>query len=148
MVAALRIWALITTSSMGVGCSAGTGDSNDAPLMDDSAPAPADRDPADPPGDFRFPEVHGILMVKCAGAECHSELNMPRPAFAQPDETPAYAETMGIASTMVSLVLSGNMPAGAGCAMGGALVEPPPAACLTRDQVATLEGWVDQGALE
>jgi hypothetical protein len=95
----------------------------------------------------RFSDVHPVLVDNCG--ECHGPTDSFLPAFAQDDEDAAYQVTQEASSYPGELyneriveraVNELTMPPGCFGDLGST-------GCLSVEDAALLEAWVDQGAL-
>jgi hypothetical protein len=102
---------------------------------------------ADSLADVRFSDVHPVLVDNCG--ECHGMTGSFLPPFAQDDEDAAYLVTQEVSGEPDELynerivaraVEELTMPPGCFGDLGST-------GCLSVEDAALLEAWVDQGAL-
>ncbi len=133
----------------GVAGAAGAGGSDAEP--DENAGAPdagvAPGGDESPPGEpVAFSDAFAVLQTSCT--PCHAMTGTFLPAFAQDGEAAAYAvtqETNGDQFIYQRIIARGvverSLPPACGSGMLGA------AGCLSEEDAALLQAWVDQGAL-
>lgn len=94
------------------------------------------------PGPVSFQsDVYPVLVAHCSGAGCHGAGSF-LPEHANPDVNLAYAEAKPVADRIAGRVsgeLTPIMPQGCGPAPGFGM-------CLSREEVALIRAWFDQGA--
>lgn len=100
-------------------------------------------------------DVHPILLLKCAGSDCHSNDNSIQPGHAAPVAADAYTATQRASGDVrvydrILARASGNDPFGfmppssfGPMPCQGALGAP---GCLTVAEYETIEEWIAQGA--
>ena len=118
-------------------------DDDEEPPVDDEEP-PADEDPPPAPapsGGVTFAsDVFPILNTACA--PCHAGDGFGGNNIGGPDVDEAFEEASTLAARVVDRISSGGMPPA--CAGGS----PGDSGCVSEDDFATIEEWIEAGTPE